>query len=105
MNQFADTVFHRDLTKNYPIITHGEGVYLYDTTGKKYLDASSGAVAANLGHSNKKIAQAMFDQASKVGFVHTLRFETEIMHKLARKITQLAPSTLNKVYFTSGGSE
>src|SRR5690625_1770814 len=105
MKQKEDAVFHRDFTKKYPIITHGEGVYLYDETGKKYIDASSGAVAANLGHSNKKIAQAMFDQANKVGFVHTLRFETKVMHQLATKIVQLAPSTLNKVYFTSGGSE
>lgn len=105
MKQLEDAVFHRDLKKQYPIITYGEGIYLYDENGKAYIDASSGAVAANLGHSNKKIAQAMYDQANKVGFVHTLRFETEIMHKLAAKIIQLAPSTLNKVYFTSGGSE
>lgn len=105
MKQLEDAVFHRDLTKNYPIITHGKGIYLYDECGKEYIDASSGAVAANLGHSNKKIAQAMFDQASKVGFVHTMRFETEVLHQLATKIVQLAPSTLNKVYFTSGGSE
>lgn len=100
-----DPVFHRDLKMNYPIITHGEGVYLYDQTGKKYIDGSSGAVAANLGHSNKKIAQAMFEQANKIGFVHTLRFETKVLHDLANKIVEMAPNTLNKVYFTSGGSE
>lgn len=100
-----DAVFHRNLNKHYPIITHGEGIYLFDESGKRYIDASSGAVAANLGHSNKKIAQAMYEQAIKVGFVHTLRFETKVLHNLARKIVKIAPETLNKVYFTSGGSE
>lgn len=100
-----DSVFHRDLKMNYPLITHGEGIYLFDDTGKKYIDASSGAVAANLGHSNEKIAKAMYDQATKVGFVHTMRFETKVLHQLAAKIVQMAPSSLNKVYFTSGGSE
>ncbi|MGM8365565.1 aminotransferase family protein [Virgibacillus sp. W0181] len=100
-----DAVFHRDLNKKYPIITHGEGIYLYDQSGKRYIDASSGAVAANLGHSNNRIAQAMADQAMKVGFVHSMRFETEVLHHLAEKIVDLAPRNLKKVYFTSGGSE
>lgn len=100
-----DSVFHRNLNKDYPIITHGEGVYLFDDTGKRYIDACSGAVAANLGHTNPEIAEAMYEQAKKVGFVHTMRFETVVLHELAQKIVRLAPSTLNKVYFTSGGSE
>lgn len=101
----TDHVFHRDLFKNYPIITHGEGVYLYTKDKKRYLDASSGAVAANLGHSNPEIAKAMYEQAKRVGFVHTMRFETENLHALAKKIANLAPETLNTVYFASGGSE
>lgn len=98
-------MFHRNLFKNYPIITHGEGVYLVDGEGKRYLDASSGAVAANLGHDNEQIAEAMYEQAKRVGFVHTLRFETSNLHKLATKIANMAPEGLNKVYFASGGSE
>jgi len=105
VKQEKDYVFHRDFTKTYPLITHGEGVYLYDSQGKRYLDASSGAVAANLGHGVGEIAEAMAHQAMKAGFVHTLRFETEVLQELAREIGELAPSTLNRVYFTSGGSE
>lgn len=101
----GDNVFHRDFNKHYPIITHGEGIYLFDDTGKRYLDASSGAIAANLGHGVSEIAEAMADQAKRAAFVHTLRFETEVLHQLAYEIAQLAPSTLNRVYFTSGGSE
>jgi adenosylmethionine-8-amino-7-oxononanoate aminotransferase len=68
-----DYVFHRDLKKEYPIITHGVGVYLIDENGKKYLDACSGAVAANLGHGITSIGEAMAEQAKKL-FVH-VRFE------------------------------
>ncbi|SFA69625.1 MULTISPECIES: aspartate aminotransferase family protein [unclassified Bacillus (in: firmicutes)] len=100
-----DYVFHRDFTKKYPIITHGEGIYLYDEDGKKYIDACSGAVAANLGHGVEEIADAMAFQAKKAAFVHTMRFETEVLHTLSEKIAKLAPPSMNKVYFTSGGSE
>ncbi|MDQ0245366.1 adenosylmethionine-8-amino-7-oxononanoate aminotransferase [Bacillus fengqiuensis] len=100
-----DYVFHRDLKKEYPIITHGEGVYLIDEGGKKYLDACSGAVAANLGHGIASIGEAMAEQAKKAAFVHTMRFETKALHELAEKIGEIAPERLNKVYFTTGGSE
>ncbi|WP_455661018.1 aminotransferase family protein [Pradoshia sp.] len=105
MFRLEDYVFHRDLTKTYPIITHGKGVYLYEENGKRYLDGCSGAVAANLGHGDKRIAEAMALQAEKAAFVHTMRFETDVLHKLAEKIGKLAPKQLNKVYFTCGGSE
>jgi adenosylmethionine-8-amino-7-oxononanoate aminotransferase len=103
--QTEDYVFHRDFSKAYPIITHGKGIYLYDENGKRFMDACSGAVAANLGHGVEEIAEAMALQAKKAAFVHTMRFETEVLFKLAEKIAKLAPHSLNKVYFTSGGSE
>lgn len=101
----VDHVFHRDFNKRYPVIDYGKGVYLVDTNGKRYLDASSGAVAANLGHGVAEIADAMAEQAKKAAFVHTLRFETQVQHDLAKEISEIAPETLNHVYFTSGGSE
>ncbi|WP_108669170.1 aspartate aminotransferase family protein [Peribacillus acanthi] len=100
-----DYVFHRDFTKQYPIITHGQGIYLYAEDGKRYIDACSGAVAANLGHGVEEIANAMAQQAKKAAFVHTMRFETDVLFELAEKIAKLSPSSMNKVYFTSGGSE
>ncbi|RNB87675.1 aminotransferase class III-fold pyridoxal phosphate-dependent enzyme [Brevibacillus fluminis] len=100
-----DYVFHRDFTKEYPMIVRAEGVYLYDEQGNRYLDASSGAIAANLGHGVTEIAEAMAEQAKTAGFVHTLRFETKVLHELAAEIGKMAPAPLNRVYFTSGGSE
>ncbi|TCZ76308.1 aminotransferase class III-fold pyridoxal phosphate-dependent enzyme [Paenibacillus albiflavus] len=103
--QKHDPIFHRDFSKKYPVIDYGKGVYLFDTDSKKYLDASSGAVAANLGHGIEAIADAMAEQAKKAAFVHTLRFETQVQYELAREISDMAPDPLRYVYFTSGGSE
>ncbi|WP_409298793.1 aspartate aminotransferase family protein [Peribacillus sp. SCS-26] len=100
-----DYVFHRDFFKEYPLIAYGKGAYLYDEDGRRYLDACSGAVAANLGHGRTEIAAAIQEQAAKAAFVHTLRFETRVLHELAEKTAKLAPKPLNTVYFTSGGSE
>jgi adenosylmethionine-8-amino-7-oxononanoate aminotransferase len=105
MHSLGNAVFHRDLNKSYPIIDRGQGSYLIDIDGRKYLDASSGAVAANLGHSNPEIAEAIYEQAIKVGFVHSMRFETEVLHELSEMIVSMAPENLDRVYYTSGGSE
>jgi adenosylmethionine-8-amino-7-oxononanoate aminotransferase len=105
MHSPGNAVFHRDLNKSYPIIDRGQGSYLIDIDGRKYLDASSGAVAANLGHSNPEIAEAIYEQAIKVGFVHSMRFETEVLHELSEMIVSMAPENLDRVYYTSGGSE
>lgn len=105
MHSSGNAVFHRDLNKSYPIIDKGEGSFLIDIDGRKYLDGSSGAVAANLGHSNPEIAEAIYEQAIKVGFVHSMRFETEVLHELSEMIVSMAPENLDRVYYTSGGSE
>jgi|SRR5690625_1806348 len=89
----------------YSTITHGKGVFLYDEKGQKYLDGSSGAVTANIGHSVQEIVQAMQDQAAKVSFVYRSQFTTEPAEKLAEKISQLTPGSLNWSFFVNSGSE
>lgn len=100
-----DHVFHRNLNYSYPLIDRGEGVYLIDDKGKKYLDGAAGAVSVSLGYSNQEVIKAMGEQAKKVPFVHTMRFETDVLHRCCTKITQWAPESLNQVYLTSGGAE
>jgi adenosylmethionine-8-amino-7-oxononanoate aminotransferase len=100
-----DHVFHRNLLKSYPMAVRAQGVYITDDSGKRYLDASSGAVAANLGHGVQEIVDAMAAQAGEVAFAHTLRFETHVLHRAAGKIAALAPEGLDTVFFASGGSE
>lgn len=53
-----DNVFYRNLRKNYLEVDYGEGIYLYDTAGKKYIDACAGAAVANLGHAHPQVVQA-----------------------------------------------
>ncbi len=100
-----DNVFYRNVRRSYLEVDHGEGVYLYDTDGKKYLDACSGAAVSNLGHADPRIIQAMIEQAQKVEFCHLSRWTSKAAKELASLVADLTPGTLNKLYLVSGGSE
>ena len=100
-----DNVFYRNVRKTYLEVDHGEGVYLYDTAGKKYLDACSGAAVSNLGHAHPKVLQALTEQAQKVAFSHLSRWTSKPARDLADLVASLAPDGLNKLYLVSGGSE
>lgn len=93
------------LDVNYPIIDYGKGVYLYDIEGKKYLDASSGAVTANIGHGVTEIIEAMHEQAKRVSFVYRSQFTSEAAEKLAAKIAEMTTGDLNWSFFVNSGSE
>ncbi|WP_338447915.1 aspartate aminotransferase family protein [Niallia oryzisoli] len=93
------------LDEDYPIIDFGKGVYLYDIEFKEYLDASSGAVTANIGHGVKEIITAMKKQAKKVSFIYRSQFTSEPAEQLAEKIAELAGGDLNWSFFVNSGSE
>lgn len=93
------------MDETYPLIDYGKGVYLYDTVGKKYLDAASGAVTANIGHGVAEVIDAMLEQAKKVSFVYRSQFTSEAAEKLAGKIAELTPGNLNWCFFVNSGSE
>jgi adenosylmethionine-8-amino-7-oxononanoate aminotransferase len=98
-------VFYRNQNWNYPKIERGEGVYLYDEKGKRYLDGCSGSAVANIGHGNKEIAQFTKDHMERIAFTHLSRWTVDSIEKAAEKISSWAPGDLNHVYFVSGGSE
>ncbi len=100
----GDRIFHRTLKKDWRFITRGDGIYLYDTGGKRYLDAAAGVHVVSIGHGVKEIVDAMEEQASKVCFTYG-RFLTQSQVDLAEKITELAPEGLSRVFYVSGGSE
>ena len=89
----------------YPVIDYGKGVYLFDKDGKEYLDASSGAITANIGHGVKEIIDAMHEQARKVSFVYRSQFTSDPAEKLAKKIAELTIGDLNWCFFVNSGSE
>ena len=99
-----NSVFHRSLTDKWQRITHGDGVYLFDSEGTRYLDACAGVHVVSIGHGVAEIAEAMRDQASKVCFTYS-RFLTQPQLDLAEKIVKMAPPGLSRVFFVSGGSE
>ena len=100
-----DSLFHRDPTYDYPVIVRGEGIYLYDEDGKRYIDGSAGATNLTLGHGRERIAEAMADQAKTLAYCFSTQFTNRPALDLAERVAALAPGDLNHVYFVSGGSE
>ena len=88
-----------------PIIVRGEGCYVYDEHGNRYLDALSALFCVNIGHGRADIAQAGADQARDLGFFTNWSYAHPPAIELAARIASLAPGDLNRVFFTSGGSE
>jgi adenosylmethionine-8-amino-7-oxononanoate aminotransferase len=88
-----------------PIIVRGEGCYVYDDKGKRYLDGLSALFCVNIGHGRADIAQAGADQAKELGFYTNWSYAHPRAIELAARIAELAPGDLNRVFFTSGGSE
>jgi adenosylmethionine-8-amino-7-oxononanoate aminotransferase len=88
-----------------PIITRGEGCYVWDDAGNRYLDALSSLFCVNIGHGRADIAQAGADQAKELGFFTNWSYAHPRAIELAAKIASLAPGDLNRVFFTSGGGE
>ena len=98
-------VFHRDPGNPYPIAVRGDGIYLVDREGRRYLDASGGAAVSCLGHSDQKVIAAIAGQLGRMPFAHTSFFTNEPMEALADALAAKAPPTLDQAYFVSGGSE
>ncbi|NWG01471.1 MAG: aminotransferase class III-fold pyridoxal phosphate-dependent enzyme [Syntrophaceae bacterium] len=98
-------IFYRKLGRVYPLITHGEGIYLYDERGKRYIDGSGGALVVNIGHGQKEILQKITDQMGNVGYVHGTQFTTQSIEEYAEALGEILPQGLEKIYFLSGGSE
>ena len=98
-------VFHRNPRDTYPVAVRGEGAYLIDREGKRYLDASGGAAVSCLGHSDAAVVRAIQEQLARLPFAHTSFFTNEPMEALADALIARAPAPLDKVYFVSGGSE
>jgi adenosylmethionine-8-amino-7-oxononanoate aminotransferase len=99
-------VLLRNLQKAFPIISHGEGPYLFDQAGKKYFDGSGGALVTSLGHGNEALAHAVFEQTKKVAYVNGTQFTSDAMESAASALAKLAaPLGLDKVSLLGSGSE
>jgi adenosylmethionine-8-amino-7-oxononanoate aminotransferase len=88
-----------------PIIVRGEGSYVWDEHGKRYLDGLSALFCVNAGHGRAELGEAAARQAKQLGFYTNWTFAHPLAIELAARIASLAPGDLNRVFFTSGGSE
>jgi hypothetical protein len=100
-------VLHRAPGKPYPVAVRGEGVWLFDAEGRKFLDFASSAVVNFIGHGGPAIARAMAEQASRLEFAHSGNFTTEVAEQFAQELLEFAGPAFRDgaVFFTSGGSE
>ena len=88
-----------------PIMVRGEGVYLYDSKGKRYLDGLAGLFVSQLGHGRRELAHAAAQQAGTLAFMPLWSYAHPPAIELAEKVASYAPGDLNRVFFTSGGGE
>lgn len=105
MTMPAGKLINNDLTIDFPQAVRGEGVYLFDPLGNRYLDACSGALVANLGHGRPEIIRAMADQAEELAYVYRYHFSSPAAEKLAERYCRLTDRPMGAVYFTNSGSE
>jgi adenosylmethionine-8-amino-7-oxononanoate aminotransferase len=88
-----------------PIIVRGEGCHVWDEHGNRYLDGLAALFCVNIGHGRADVAQAGADQAKELGFYTNWSYAHPTAIELAARVAALAPGDLNRVFFTSGGSE
>ena len=98
-------VFHRHTRMNPPYASGGDGPYIIDAEGKRYLDASGGAAVSCLGHHHPVVIEAIKNQLDRIPYAHSSFFTSEPAERLADVLVEQAPGDLNHVYFVSGGSE
>lgn len=98
-------VLHREGSREYPTAIRGDGCYLVDANGRRYLDASGGAAVSCLGHGHAGVVAAVRTQLESLPYAHTSFFTNAPMEALAEALVRDAPGRLEKVFFCSSGSE
>jgi adenosylmethionine-8-amino-7-oxononanoate aminotransferase len=98
-------VFHRDARSAPPVAVRGEGCYLFDEAGRRYLDACGGAAVSCLGHGHPAVIAAIEEQLRALPWAHAGFFTTRVAEELAEALVATAPPGLGKVWYACGGSE
>lgn len=99
-----DPIFHRNPAHDYPVAVAGDGAWIIDAQGRRYLDACGGAAVSCLGHSDHDVAAAMRAQLERIAYTHTSFFTSEPAEQLAGLLVAGAPG-MGRAYFVSSGSE
>ena len=105
MSPIQSAVFHRVLDKELPLARRSQGAWIESADGRRFLDASGGAVVVNVGHGREEIARAVYDQLRTLSYVHPTMFATSAVEDLAGALAAHTPGGLDRFYFMSSGSE
>ena len=108
MNDYAfpnGNVFYRKMAHGRPMIAYGEGVYLYDRQGRRYLDGSGGPFVVNIGHGRTEIVEAMGRQLAKAAYIHAIMFTSESLEEYAAQLAEVVNLPDPRFFFLSSGSE
>jgi adenosylmethionine-8-amino-7-oxononanoate aminotransferase len=99
--------FPRDFRRRYPEASRASGIYIWDTRGRRYIDASGGAVVMSIGHGDSSVSRAVSEQMKLVSFVHSSQFLSRPALQLARSLVAFAGAAFRggRAWFCSGGSE
>ena len=104
--QYPDSyVFYRKMNRQFPRIASGRGIYLFDEYGKQYLDATSGAMVASIGHGVAEVADTVASQMRDVAYVNGTMFTNQAAEELAAELAEVLPGSLKYCYFLCSGSE
>jgi hypothetical protein len=95
----------RNLRRTYPVATGGQGVRLFDEDGRQWIDGSSGAFVASIGHGVREVADAIHQQLCAVGYVNGTQFTTRVTEELADRLCDGAPTGPSRAFFVASGSE
>ncbi len=98
-------VFHRKPSGELPVAVKGEGVFIEDNQGRRFLDASGGAIVVNIGHGRQEVAEAAAAQMKRGCYFHPTMFTTDAVEELAAKLNEHTPEEISRFYFMTSGSE
>ena len=101
----SEVLMGRSLVGTLPTAVSGEGCWLVDAEGRRYLDGSGGAAVSALGHSDASVRDAVVEQVGRLAFAHTGFFTSEPAEQLGERLIANAPDGIARVYLVSGGSE
>jgi adenosylmethionine-8-amino-7-oxononanoate aminotransferase len=92
-------------SRQLPVAERAEGIHIWDTEGRRYLDGCSGACTVNVGHANERVIRRAQEQMRKICFAYRTQFETDASGELADMLVRLSPPELDRVFFVNSGSE
>ncbi len=98
-------VFYRKMAHGRPKIAYGKGIYLYDESGKRYIDGAGGPLVVNVGHGRSEIVDAMVEQAQKVAYIHAIMFTSDPLEQYSTELAKIVPLPDARFFFLSSGSE